>query len=71
MQNLAQQIKQELRTAKHCAVYEDDLSRIWPEDAKNREAEIARFADAHGWRLRYYRQGLCAIFDKEPRKRSL
>jgi hypothetical protein len=39
-------------------------------DGERREAQIARFAHAHGWRLRYYRDGFCAIFDEEPRRHT-
>ena len=67
MRRLARQIKQELQTAKHCAVYKEELTRVWPDKGK-REALVAKFASAHGWRLRYYRDGFCAIFDNEPRK---
>jgi hypothetical protein len=70
MQKLAQQIKRELKTARHCAIYEEELSCVWPNDGNHREAQIAQFAEDHGFRLRFYRDGLCAIFDKEPRKRS-
>ena len=66
MQRLVKRIKQELRTAKHCAIYNEELLRVWPQNGKQREAELARFASAHGWRLRYYRDGFCAIFDPEP-----
>jgi hypothetical protein len=66
MQKLATQIKRELKTAKHCAVYEEGLIRVWPPDGRPSEAEIARFAHVHGWRLRYYSDGFCAIFDKKP-----
>ena len=66
MKILARRIARELKKAKHCAVYEPELSRVWPRDGKRREAAIAEFAEAHGWRLRYYKQGFCAIFDKEP-----
>jgi hypothetical protein len=66
MQKLLRQIKRELKTAKHCAVYEEELSRIWPKDGDLREPKIARFAEDNGFRLRFYRDGLCAIFDKEP-----
>ena len=38
------QIKRELKTAKHCAVYEEELSRVWP-DGNQREAKVARFAE--------------------------
>jgi len=66
MRKLVRQIKRELKTAKHYAVYDEELSRVWPDDGKQREAAIAKFAQDHGLRLRFYRDGLCAIFDKEP-----
>jgi hypothetical protein len=45
---------------------------LWSADARQvrREADLARFAHGHGWRLRYYHDGFCAFFDKEPRRRS-
>ena len=43
MQKLLRQIKRELKAAKHCAVYEEELSRIWP-DGNQRESKVARFA---------------------------
>jgi hypothetical protein len=55
MKILASRIAQELKNAKHCAVYEPDLSRVWPNDAKPREAQIASFAKLNGWRLRFYK----------------
>jgi hypothetical protein len=66
MRKLLRQIKRELKTAKHYAVYEEELSRVWPEDGNRREPKVARFAEEHGFRLRFYRDGLCAIFDREP-----
>ncbi|MFL6499647.1 MAG: hypothetical protein ACJ8LL_02885, partial [Candidatus Udaeobacter sp.] len=65
MRTLLRQIKRELKTANHCAVYEEELSRVWPNEDQ-REPKLARFAEDHGFRLRFYRDGLCAIFDKEP-----
>lgn len=70
MRRLIRQINQELTTAKHCAVYEEELSRVWPDDRKKRETLIAQFAKDNGFRLRFYRDGLCAIFDKQPRNKS-
>jgi hypothetical protein len=69
MRNLVRQIKRELKTAKHCAIYEEELSRVCP-DENQREPKVARFAEDHGFRLRFYRDGLCAIFDKGPRQRD-
>jgi len=46
----------------HCAVYEKELQRVWPISEKNRKAKIAEFAEKHGFRLAYYKQGHCAIF---------
>jgi hypothetical protein len=66
MKILASRIAQELKKAKHCAVYEPDLSRVWPNGAQPREAQIASFAKLNGWWLRFYKDGFCAIFDKDP-----
>jgi hypothetical protein len=66
MKILASRIAQELKKANHCAVYEPDLSRVWPDDGRPREAQIACFAKLNGWRLRFYKEGFCAIFDKDP-----
>ena len=66
MKTLASQIAKELKKANHCAVYEPELTRIWPENGKSREAKVALFAQRNGWRLRLYKDGLCAIFDKLP-----
>jgi hypothetical protein len=66
MRILATQIAKELRRAKHCAVYEPELTRVWPSNGKKREADIALFARQNGWRLRFYKEGFCAIFDKAP-----
>ena len=68
MRKLLRQIKRELKTAKHCAIYQEELSRVWPDDGNQREPKVARFAEDHGFRLRFYRDGLCAIFDKEPKR---
>jgi hypothetical protein len=71
MKRLAAQIERQLQTGgwKHSAVYEDELQHIWPLTEKDREAKIAQFARKYGFRLRFYKQGLCAIFDKWPRSK--
>jgi hypothetical protein len=68
VRRLALQIEHELkdRGQPHCAVYEDELQRVWPLNEKDREAKIARFAKEYGFRLRHYKKGLCAIFDRSP-----
>ena len=50
----------------HCAVYEHELQRLWPLSEKNRKAKIAKFAKEYGFRLSFYKPGLCAIFEREP-----
>lgn len=55
----------------HCAVYEDELVRIWPLNEKDRKAKIEQFAKAYGFKLSFYKQGLCAILERDsPRKRQ-
>ena len=65
MQKIATTIAKELQSAKHFAVYEPELDRSWPH-SEDREREIAQFAKSNGWRLRFYKEGLVAIFDKTP-----
>lgn len=66
MKNLVSRISRELENANHCGVYEPELSRFWPTNGNTRENEIALFAELHGLRLRYYKEGFCAIFDRDP-----
>jgi hypothetical protein len=69
MKMLASHIERELQSREwtHCAIYERDLQRLWPLNKKDREAKIAQFANKYGFRLRFYKKGLCAIFDRWPR----
>jgi hypothetical protein len=66
MKILARQIAKALEKSKQCGIYELELSRAWPANGELREPKIAAFAERHGWRLRYYKDGFCAIFDKNP-----
>jgi hypothetical protein len=66
MKILASQIAKEVKQAKHCAIYEPELARVWPINDKSREAKVALFAQQNGWQLRFYNEGFCAIFDKLP-----
>jgi hypothetical protein len=68
MKILANRIKRQLEgqvgRREHCAIYENELQRLWPLDEKNRKAKIAAFAKEYGFRLSVYRPGLCAIFEE-------
>jgi hypothetical protein len=66
MKTLAQKIRRELDTgeAEHYAAYENELKRIWPLNTENRKAKIEQFAKEQGFRLAFYKAGLCAIFTK-------
>src|SRR6266853_3488916 len=68
MKILANLIKRQLEGQvgkwEHCAIYENELQRLWPLDEKNRKAKIAAFAKEHGFHLSVYKPGLCAIFEK-------
>jgi len=73
LKTLASRIERQLQTGEwmHCAIYENELQRLWPPSEKDREAKIAQFANEYGFRLRFYKKGLCAIFDKwlRPKRR--
>jgi hypothetical protein len=65
---LANRIEEESRNGlwSQCAIYEDELQRLWPLDAPYREVRIAAFAAEFGYRLRFCHKGMCAIFDRQP-----
>lgn len=63
---LAAQVAEEIAARGLSAVYEPELSRVWPEDGRKRERQVEAFAKEHGWRLRYYKDGFIAIFDEQP-----
>jgi len=69
VQTLANHIEHELQHGlwQHCAIYEDELQRVWPLETPYRELRIADFAVRYGFRLRFYQKGVCAIFEKQPR----
>jgi hypothetical protein len=72
MRTLASKIQRELevREAERYAAYENELQRIWPLNEENRKSKIEQFAKEYGFRLAYYKQGLCSIFQKDsPPKR--
>ena len=66
MQILAEHITTELKMRGLCAVYDNDLNRIWPKNGKKRSDMIGQFAKEHGWRLSHYKDGFVAIFTKAP-----
>ena len=68
MEILAARIKRQLLldTGKwgHCAIYENELQRIWPLNETDREKKVAQCAKEYGFKLSFYKHGLCAIFEK-------
>jgi hypothetical protein len=73
MKFLARRIKRDLRartgTFGHCAIYEEQLQRVWPLNEENRKAKIAQFAKEYGFQLSFYKHGLCAIFEREASRK--
>jgi len=62
METLAKQIGERMH-GDWSMIREDQLERIWPINEEDREEKIA-----HGFRLRLYLKGNCAIFDRWPRE---
>jgi len=69
MKKLASRIAREFKEAKYCAVFEPELNRVWPHGGERREAAISSFAEQHGWRLRCYMNGFCAILERPAKYR--
>ena len=70
-ETLARQIERGMHHAKkdpllygdeHCALYENDLAYICARKDKDRRKKLVGFAAQHGFGLRFYREGLFAIF---------
>ena len=75
MKILAARIKRQLLfdTGKwgRCAIYENELGRIWPLDEQNRKRKIEQFAKEYGFRLSFYKPGLYATFEKDASVRKV
>lgn len=69
MRKLAKRIESELKEQDICAVYNSELTRVWPKtvSATKRKQQIKRFANKHRLAVTFYDVGLCAIFEK-PRR---
>ena len=69
MKTLAKRIRRELERETpgtgHCVVYENELQRLWPIDEQHRRHKIAHFANQNGFKLTFYKQGFCAIFERK------
>src|SRR5262245_11911552 len=48
----------------HCTLFEKDLQCICPINDNERKKRLTEFATQYGFRLRFYRKGLFAIFGK-------
>lgn len=70
MKLLASRIALEVRMHGHCGIYEEELALVWPIFDEDREQKIRQFAQENGFRVRFYKQGLCAIFDKDSATRE-
>jgi len=72
MKTLARRIQQPLKTETaeigHCAISENELQRLWPLDDENRKGKIEEFAKQFGFKLSFYKHGLCAIFQNDAPK---
>ena len=70
MSTLAAQIQHQLEYGDQCTVYEFELMRVWSLNEKDRKTKIIQFATEHGFRLRFYRMGWCAVFDRLNKERT-
>ena len=71
LKTLAKHIATQLEERGFCVLFEDDLERCWPGNQMppaERDSEIHRFAESHGWSVAIVEGalGARAIFEKEP-----
>ena len=66
MRKLATLIETELKRQEICALYDSQLTRVWPRrmSTGKRKQRIKRFARQHELAVTFYDVGLCAIFEK-------
>ena len=66
MRRLASLIETELKKQQICAIYDAQLTRIWPRSMSlgKRKQQIKCFAKQHELAVTFYDVGLCAIFEK-------
>jgi hypothetical protein len=67
MQALTERIIERLNTHKSCTVFENELSRVWPcqdKERQQRHALIKAFAKSHGWSATILDPGIRVTFRK-------
>jgi hypothetical protein len=64
----ASRIQQILAKESHFAVYDIDLTRVWPTTDKDRLEKIRQFAKDNGWQVEIENLGIVAIFSKQKGK---
>jgi hypothetical protein len=71
MKKLTRRIEERLAVRKFCAVFESELSRIWPATLprEQRKEAIKRFAKEHNLCVTIYDPGLRAVFKKSGKER--
>jgi len=71
MKHLARRIASGLKTSRSLAVYNSELARVWPATmpTKERQESIRRFAEKYGFDVDILEVGLCAIFEKQRKKK--
>jgi hypothetical protein len=65
LDTLKKRIEERLRYKKFCAVYENDLTAMWPRDERDqlkRKKKIHAFAAANGWRATISDPGIRVTF---------
>ena len=70
MQRLTRRVSQTLAKAPICAVYNKELTRVWPHSGEERKKEVMRFAKENGWEVVTYLDGYCVIFIKAPSRET-
>ena len=66
---LLRQIERELKKAKHCAIYEEELNRVWPDDGISANLKSRDLRKTTGFACGSI-VTVMRDFDREPREGS-
>jgi hypothetical protein len=67
MQTLERAVSDGLAKDRACTIKPEELDRLWPIPLREQEYKVREFAEAHGWDVFHYSDGIGAVLVKANR----